>query len=83
MYTKYDFLLAMQNRDFLKLLQTEFTFPVHYNKWMTIYAYHLQHPKASQLKIANHFGISAHMVNDALQFMSQPFTAEVHFSFPD
>jgi len=56
----------------LSILLREFELPSKYTQWMEIYAYYLDHPGYSQLKLANHLNTSQATVQRAIAFMSAP-----------
>jgi len=68
--TKYEYLLDLQESGELKKLFA-LGLPNYYLFFMAIYAYHLEHPKASQWDMALEFNTSKKTVYRAIHTMEE------------
>ena len=50
----------------------ELGLPVHLSNWMEYYAYHLEHPKMSNVEISYRFAVTKSTIQRAITFMESP-----------
>ena len=50
----------------------ELGLPVHLSNWMEYYAYHLAHPKMSNVEISYRFAVTKSTIQRAITFMESP-----------
>jgi hypothetical protein len=56
----------------LSILLREFGLPSHLSSWMEYYAFHLAHPKMSNVEISYRFAVTKSTIQRALTFMACP-----------
>ena len=76
---KYQVLLAAKQSGLMKILSMDFGFPTHYNKWLKIYFFHLEHNKLSQESVALEMGVPQSVVSKVYSFMQQEFMDDEMF----
>ena len=69
--TKYEYLLSKKESGELSIL-FELGLPVHLSNWMEYYAYHLAHPKMSNVEISYYFTATKSTIQRAITFMESP-----------
>lgn len=66
--TKYQYLLNKKQSGELSIL-FELELPVHLASWMEYYAFHLTHPKMSNVEISYYFTATKSTIQRAIAFM--------------
>ena len=69
--TKYEYLLSKKESGELSML-FELGLPVQLSNWMEYYAYHLAHPKMSNVEISYRFAVTKSTIQRAIAFMGSP-----------
>ena len=69
--TKYEYLLSKKENGELSML-FELGLPVHLVSYMEICAYHLAHPKMSNVEISYRFAVTKSTIQRAIAFMGSP-----------